>query len=244
MAGVTAAEAWRGYKAQSFGLLELSEGDYVLDVGCGTGDDARELARLVKGVSVLGLDASETQISEALRRMLGMPRPVDFRIGDAHRLDFEDETFDACRADKVFHHLDDPRKALTELIRVARPGGRIAVTDADYETLIVDLPDRVLTRRILNAFCDSLPCGWVGRQLPALFRESGLASVRVFPYTAMVTTYDEEVLRLREKAEAAGAAGVISAAAAARWVASLEAAQRAGRFFCALAVFTVAGRKP
>jgi ubiquinone/menaquinone biosynthesis C-methylase UbiE len=236
---MTAAEAWRGYKAESFALLALTEGDQVLDVGCGTGEDVRALARLWPGVAVVGLDASERKIADARSRTLGVPRPVEFRVGDAGGLPFDDGTFDACRADKVFHHLADPAGALTEMIRVARPGGRIAVSDADYETLVVAAPDAALTRRILHAFADGLPHGWMGRQLLALVRESGLTEVTVRPYTAVVTEYAEEVLRLREKAAAA-----VSASEAAGWLASLQEADRAGRFFCAVTVFTVCARKP
>ncbi len=244
MASGTAAEAWNGYKAQSFALLELAEGDQVLDLGCGTGEDACALAHLAIGAAVVGVDSSEGKIAEAQKRALGLPRPVEFRLGDAYGLEFDGETFDACRADKVFHHLDDPPKALSEMTRVARRGARIAVSDTDYETLIVDGADPGLTRRIVAHHADAMPSGRIGRRLRTLFREAGLAGIGVAPYTAVVTEYDEETVKLRDKAERARGAGVISAAEASRWVASLEEADRAGRFFCALMFLTVRGRKP
>jgi ubiquinone/menaquinone biosynthesis C-methylase UbiE len=235
----TAAEAWRGYKPASFALLGLSEGDHVLDVGCGTGADVRALAGLAPGVSVIGLDASATRIREAQAAALGLARPIEFRAGDVHRLPFEDDRFDACRADKVLHHVADPARALAEMTRVTRPGGRVAVSDADYETLVVAAPDRALTRRILHHFADGLPHGWIGRALPGLLRDAGLEAPAVHPYVAVVTEYDEEVLRLREKADAA-----VGRAEASAWIASLESLDRVGRFFCALTVLTVVGRKP
>jgi ubiquinone/menaquinone biosynthesis C-methylase UbiE len=235
----TAAEAWRGYKPASFALLELGEGDHVLDVGCGTGADVRGLAGLVPGVSVVGLDANDRRVVEAQAAALGLPRPIEFRVGDAHRLPFEDDRFDACRADKVLHHVADPARVLAEMTRVVRPGGRVVVSDADYETLVVTAPDRALTRRILHHFADGLPHGWIGRELRGLFRDAGIEDVAVHPFVAVVTEYDEDVLRLSEKAEAA-----VSPAEAAAWLASLDALDRAGRFFCALTVLTVVGRKP
>ncbi len=240
--GRTAEAAWLGYKARSFELLTLAEGDQVLDVGCGTGEDVRAIAGLVRGVSVIGIDWTEDKVREARAQTLGLPRPVDFRVADAYALPFEDRTFDACRADRVFHHLTDPPKALAEMARVTRGGGRIAVSDTDYDTLVVEAADAEVTRRILAHHSDRMESGRVGRKLPGLFLDAGLDAVSVTPYAAVATEYDEEVLKLRDKAERAAKAGAVSAADAARWVESLIDADRAGRFLCAQVVLTVCGR--
>jgi len=240
----TVEERWLGYKARSFELLGLVEGDQVLDVGCGTGGDVRDIAGRFPGVSVLGIDASEEKIREARAQSLGLPRPVDFRVGDAYALAFDDETFDACRADRVFHHLVDPRRALGEIVRVTRSGGRVVVSDTDYDSLIVEAPDVALTGRILAHHTERMECGRVGRVLPGLLQDAGLRSVRVAPYAAVATDYDEEVLKLRDKAERAAHAGAVTSADAARWVESLVEAARAGRFVCAQIVLTVSGTKP
>jgi SAM-dependent methyltransferase len=239
----TAAAAWLGYKTRSFELLLLAEGDQVLDVGCGLGEDVRAIAGLVPGVSVVGIDASEDKIRDARAQTLGLPRPVDFRVGDAYALPFEDETFDACRADRVFHHLVDPLKALAEMARVTRAGGRIAVSDTDYDSLVVEAADRELTHRILQHHADRMECGRVGRKLPGLFLDAGLSSVTVTPYAAVATEYDEDVLKLRDKADRAAAAGVVGRADAERWAESLIEAAGAARFVCAQLVLTVSGRK-
>ena len=239
----TAEEAWLGYKLRSFDLLALAAGDQVLDVGCGTGEDARAIAGRFPGVAVIGVDASEDKVRDSRARTLGLPRPVDFRVGDAHALPFEDETFDACRADRVFHHLVDPQKALAEMARVTRPGGRVVVSDTDYDSLVVEAPDIGLTRRILAHHADRMESGRIGRRLPGLFLDAGLGPITVTPYAAVATEYDEHVLKLRDKAERAAAAGAIAAAAAVGWVESLIEADRAGRFVCAQIVLTVCGRK-
>jgi ubiquinone/menaquinone biosynthesis C-methylase UbiE len=239
----TVEDAWLGYKARSLDLLTLADGDHVLDVGCGTGEDARTIAGRFPGVSVIGIDASEDKIREARARTLGLPRPVDFRASDTYALPFEDETFDACRADRVFHHLVDPQKALAEMARVTRPGGRVVVSDTDYDSLVVEAPDLGLTRRILAHHADRMESGRIGRRLPGLFLDAGLGPVAVTPYAAVATEYDEEVLKLHDKAERAAAAGVIAPADVARWVESLIEAARAGRFVCAQIILTVCGRK-
>ena len=240
----TAEAAWLGYKARSFELLRLAGGDHALDVGCGTGEDARAIASSMSDVSVTGIDASEDKIRDAQARALGLPRPVDFRVGDACALPFDDESFDACRADRVFHHLVDPEKALAQMVRVIRSGGRVAVSDTDYDTLVVEAPDVDLTRRILAHHTARMESGRVGRRLRGLFLDAGLASVEIEPYAAVATEYDEEVLKLRDKADRAAAAGAIEPGEAARWVQSLVAADRARRFVCAQIVLTVHGRRP
>jgi len=240
----TVEAAWLGYKRRSFELLLLADGDQVLDVGCGTGEDVRAIAGKARGVSVIGVDASEEKIREARALTLGLPRPVDFRVGDAYALPFDDETFDACRADRVFHHLMDPEKALVEMARVVRSGGRVVVSDTDYDSLVVEAADLELTRLILAHHADRMESGRVGRRLPGLFLDAGLGPVTVTPYAAVARAYDEDVLKLRDKADRATAAGVIDAAEASRWVAGLIETDRAGRFVCAQLVLTVSGRKP
>ena len=68
----------------------------------------------------------------------------------------------------MFQHLEYPRQALRELVRVTRPDGRIVVFDTDWETLTVDADDIATTRAILQAKCDLLRHGWIGRQLAGL----------------------------------------------------------------------------
>src|SRR5262245_28793611 len=112
---------WGNVKQRSFDLLELSNGDQVLDVGCGTGEDVWALAALVGNAgSAVGVDKSQLMIAEARRRSAGLALPVDFRLGDIYALDFADNTFAGCRAERVFTHLEDVGRALAELCRVTR----------------------------------------------------------------------------------------------------------------------------
>jgi hypothetical protein len=129
------------------------------------------------------------------------------------------------------------------MTRVTRPGGRVAVSDTDYDTLVVEAPDLALTRRVLAHHVERMESGRIGRRLPGLLLDAGLSAVAVAPYAAFAIEYDEEVLKLRDKAERAAQAGAISSADAARWVESLAVASRTGRFVCAQIVLTVTGRR-
>jgi hypothetical protein len=132
------------------------------------------------------------------------------------------------------------------MIRVARPGARIVVVDPDYETLVVDVPDRALTRKILNFYCDSIRNGWIGRRLPGLFKESGLMDIAVIADTLMLTDYTpaNQIFEFWRTAERAQDAGVVSAAEAVGWLDHLEEAKQAGHFFLAVTIFSVRGRRP
>src|SRR5262249_55412708 len=104
-------------------------------------------------------------------------------------------------------------------------------------------PDLDLTRRILAHHAERMESGRVGRRLRGLFLDAGLTSIKVSPYAAVSTDYDEEVLKLRDKAERAAAAGAITPADASRRGTSPVEADRAGRFVCAQVVLTVSGRQ-
>jgi SAM-dependent methyltransferase len=242
----SALEAARAYKRRSFVRLGLQAGHSVLDVGCGTGVDLQALAELVGPTGrVVGVESSAEMLAQARERTRGLP--VDVRLGDAQRLDLPDGSFDGCRADRVFQHLEDPRQAMRELVRVARPGGRVAVVDTDWGTLVVAAADRAVTRRIADYQCDRrVRNGWMGRSLFALARDCGLADLATDTATATFTDLSlaTELLYLRQAADEAAAAGVISPAVGVAWMTQLEQAAAANRFFSALSVFGVSGRKP
>src|SRR5215470_9587455 len=85
-----------------YDLLNLNPGDQVLDVGCGLGEDSRELALLVapRG-KVVGIDSSAAMITQARKRSRRFVRALKFAIGDAQKLKFADASFTACWSERV-----------------------------------------------------------------------------------------------------------------------------------------------
>ena len=244
---VSGLETIQRSKQQTFDLLELREGDRLLDVGCGTGEDVQALARRVGGSGrVVGVDGSERMVAEAQARARDANLPVEFRVGDAEGLEFAAGTFDGCRAERLFVHLSHPERALSEMVRVARPGARIVVADRDWETLAIDVPNRAITRKLVGFHCDSGGSRWIGRQLRRLFCEAGLTEIAVFSDTLVFTDFSQAdfVFELRETAAQARTAGAVSESEANQWLGDLEQAQRRGTFFAAVTGFCVSGRKP
>ncbi|MDJ0311895.1 methyltransferase domain-containing protein [Arthrobacter sp. H35-D1] len=111
----------------------LQPGQHILDVGSGPGTITADFARLVAPGRVLGLDRSPDVVAAA-RRLAGKQHlnNLSFAVGDIYRLDFPDGSFDVVHAHQVLQHLSDPVAALKELRRVAKPGGIVALREADF----------------------------------------------------------------------------------------------------------------
>lgn len=238
-------ESFQAYKQHSFALLELGPGQRIIDVGCGTGEDARAMAqRVAPGGRLVAVDGSQSMIDTARRRTEGGDLPIEFRVADVHQLPFADDSFDASRADRIFMHLESPPRALAEMMRVTRPGGRVLIYEVDFETLTVDHPDRAHTRKIVNTWCDGFRNGWLGRHIPALFRDVGLHDVRITPATLWLRYPVAMQMIGPDTVERACAAGLLNPTEGEEWLRQLQERYEAGLLFCTLTGFLVLGRKP
>lgn len=109
-------------------LAQLRPDMTLLDVGCGPGTITAGLAERVAKVTAID------QSAEVLAQ-LDLPG-VQVAVGDAHALDFPDDSFDVVHAHQVLQHVADPVAALREMRRVCRPGGIVAARDVDYATMV------------------------------------------------------------------------------------------------------------
>ncbi|HLQ30483.1 MAG TPA: methyltransferase domain-containing protein [Ktedonobacteraceae bacterium] len=234
----------QSYKQEMMEQLALQEGATILDVGCGTGHDAQDLARAVgpRG-RVVGIDCSETMLEVARARVADMQLPVEYVLADATRLPFADASFDGCQASRVLGHLRQPNQALAEMVRVARPGARIVAADGDLDLTIVEIPDRALARKMIHAACDQMVQGWMGRQMPRLFRQAGLSDIRV-EGRLMPLDYAFFQLAFRGILHRAQVTGTLSEEELTRFWKALEQAEKEQHFFARVGGFVVSGRKP
>jgi SAM-dependent methyltransferase len=106
----------------------VRSGHLVLDVGCGPGALTEELVARVGAGAVAAVDPSEPFVAAARARHPG----VDVRQAAAEQLPFADQAFDVVLAQLVVHFMTDPLAGLTEMRRVARPGGVIAACVWDH----------------------------------------------------------------------------------------------------------------
>lgn len=107
----------------------------LLDVACGAGNFAAELAGEVAGVTqIVGVDTQASALEAAARTLADLPHTLH-RMDGAH-LEFGDGVFDTVAIAHSLHHLPDPAVVLAEMVRVLRPGGRFVVQE-----MIRDTPD-------------------------------------------------------------------------------------------------------
>jgi len=226
-------------------MLDIRRGQRVLDVGCGTGDDVRRMAELAGDGFVMGVDSSKAMIAEARKRGPGHGGAVRFAVGDLKGLPISSATFDVCRAERVLQHVDEPLDAVSQMVRVLKPGGRVLVADADYGMAAINAGDRATTSSILGIYQKNLRNPWIGRQLPGLFRACGLSRVdtRILPVPFSDFRVASALVDFEGLTRQAVNERVISSQAASRWLLDLQTRQEKGDFLFVLMGFLVMGQK-
>jgi demethylmenaquinone methyltransferase / 2-methoxy-6-polyprenyl-1,4-benzoquinol methylase len=161
---------WRRLAARAV----VRPGARVLDACCGTGDLA--LAADAEGGEVVGLDFAERMLALARRKSAH----VDWVRGDVLALPFPDESFDAATIGFGLRNVEDRPKALRELRRVLRPGGRVAILDVVRPRGLLAPFYAVWFDRLIPLVGKLLPGGAAYTYLPA--------SVRRFPAAEALET--------------------------------------------------------
>jgi hypothetical protein len=152
-----------------YARLGVRPGDRLLDLGCGFGRHAFEAAR--RGARVVACDMSDAELKEVRATFGAMAEAGEVKEegctgavnGDAVHLPFADDAFDRVIASEVMEHIPDDAGAMSELARVLRAGGTIAVTVPAY------LPEKV--------------CWWLSDEYHAPFVEGG--HVRIYTADAL-----------------------------------------------------------
>lgn len=177
---------WQHY----LGLLDVPDGARMLDVGCGSGDPLRLLARTApKAQEFIGLDNNLERYAAAHARAMREAPQISFREGTAQALPFDDCSFDRVLCVDVLEWVADPVQALQEIHRVLRPGCIGLIVHSDFDTQVFAAADREHNRRITHAFSDAGPNGQMGRELNGLCRQAGFASIEASVYTLVNTEW-------------------------------------------------------
>ena len=223
----------------------LQPGDVVLEVGCGTGVLDRWLAHRTGGANrIVGVDINRFLLQEAtaLARQEGLEHLIEFREGSAEALPFPDRSFDVAMSSTVIQRADADRM-LAEMVRVTRPGGRVAVVGHAHDLhRWVNLPLRAeLKAKVEAPGWENEPIYATGCDEASLYRrmhQAGLTSVKMFPQFAAF----DEPSRLQQLH--ASIVPTLSPTEVEEWRAAVAQAEAEGTFFIATPFHCAVGTKP
>ncbi|WP_049985089.1 methyltransferase domain-containing protein [Halobellus rufus] len=143
--------------------FDLQRGDRVLDVGCGTGFATEGLLRYTDDVH--GLDQSRHQMEKAFEKFGSRDR-VRFYRGDAERLPFADDSFDAVWSSGSIEYWPNPVAALEEFRRVVKPGHTVLVVGPDYPN-----------NRLFQHLADAIMLFYDEAEAQRMFEEAGFVDI-------------------------------------------------------------------
>ena len=214
--------------------LALHSGEYVLDAGCGTGFLTQELAMAVGSNGwVVGVDNSPAMLELATQRCQGLPQ-VHLKQGSVEELLEKKETFDAVTCTQVLLYLSEVSQGISEMHRVLKRGGRIAVLETDWRGVVLSSSDEALSRRMFSAWDCAVPNPNLPVQLGSLLRAQGFTDIRVDAIPILNTSYAPDNFSgamFEWAAHYAQEQGVVTEEEAAMWLSDLAKLGEKGEFF-------------
>ncbi len=229
-------------------LLNPKNEEKILDVGCGTGVLTRLIgSSLFPKGSITGIDISNHFIALARNYVqdLKYKSIINFDVGDAENLPYPDEYFDATFATRLLIYIHDPQHAVKEMKRVVKENGCIVLADWDYDSLVVDHLNRLITRKIIHWRTDNKDGNnWSGRQLFRLLKEQDLKDIIIKPVITIATDDDNSLTKsIFGAASGALEAAIITENQHKAWISELEGRLQEGKFFASIVYFLVKGTK-
>ena len=235
----------KAMKGRAIDLLQIKAGESAIDLGCGLGEDAELIGKLVGETgSVIGIDSSELMISQA--KIRSKEKQVKYLVGNANKLEYADGTFDACHIDRLLVSQKTPKQVLKESIRTLKSGGRLAVTDCEFGSIVIHPHNPETTPILINRLHNIVENPFIGRQLHSFFKEYGLVDITILPEPYLIRSFQQlnTMIDFPRIIDDLYHMGKFTKPLADEFLRSLQEADSAGDFLYGITLFTVFGRKP
>jgi SAM-dependent methyltransferase len=161
--------------AKYYQQISLPEKSHILDLGCGQGEATRLLYQTFSPAQCIGFDLDEALIEIAINKGGG---PI-YQQGNAKKLPFENDSFDLVFARLLLIHVPGCEDVIQEMVRVCKPGGTVMVQDLVIPKTADLYPENWAYEKINQAMRELFANPDMGKQLPLLFKNHGLADIRI-----------------------------------------------------------------
>lgn len=234
------APAVQVQRARTRALLGAQPGDRVLDLGCGPGHLTTELAAdLGPDGRVVGLDrlAGMVDATRARAGDAGVADRCAVALADATALPLADGVCDGAVVVQVLEYVLDVARALTELHRVLRPGGRAVLVDTDWRSCVWHTEDRDSTDAVLRSWEAHFVHPHLPTSLPRLAREAGFVSAEMHAVPVVETETSSDTYSLGMAATIARFVGRREPELASAWRDDVRSQAADGTYFFSLTRF-------
>ncbi|SEE95907.1 Methyltransferase domain-containing protein [Streptomyces sp. 3213] len=235
----------RRLRAWAHEALAPRAGERALDIGSGTGSTTRALAAAVGSTgSALGVEPNPGLRTIAQERAAEAGNAARFTDGDALSLPVPDASVDVVWCERVLQHLAEPDKAVAEMARVLRPGGRVALLDTDWATTILHPGDPEIMAALTSGALTGAANPYAGRRLVGQLSAAGFV-VDDRGSQALLQDHRSVVWPLiRMLGESAVRRGALTEAQRDRAYADLTEAAEQGALHMSVTMFAVVAHRP
>jgi arsenite methyltransferase len=178
-------------RIQTLEALALRAGEQVLDAGCGTGLLVQAMSGTIGSQGrIIGVDFSNDMLDVAKNRCSELAN-IELQQGSVTELNFADNCFDAASCIQTLLYVDDVETALSELHRVLKPGGRVAILETDWRGVVLSSPDDVMTRKILGAWDAAVSSPNLPVKLTPLLKKLNFSAIKTTAIPILNTSYSD-----------------------------------------------------
>eukprot|EP01132_Coremiostelium_polycephalum_P006225 gene6225-7754_t len=225
--------------------LKLKPGQTIVDLGCGAGKDLIALEKQVgKEGQVIGVDLSQEMVNCSKTRVAQYPN-IKIHCLPADNTGFESSSVDCTRCERLLQHVPNPEQVIDEMVRITKNGGRVSVTDTDWQSTRVSCSGKfekicwaIFHQAKFNAHPD------IGINLRSYFQKNGnIKDIQVQGYLFVATSLEEAngIYCFYSRAQVALEQNLITAQELAEFKQEMERLDKEGSFVISNSLFTIHG---